>query len=356
MKLWSIAVCAAVFAACGAHYTLGSQPLSSGDSGAVDAGGGDAGGPVRCGSATCATGMVCCNPSCGICTPPGGGCTKQYCASVDGGLPDGGNGGCGLTPAPCNPPQYPPALVTDLKTASFVFSGTVTQLDFSSPDVNVDVSRQVAVSVTQAFPATLAAPPGSTVMVVLPAVPTFQVGYSAYFFTNAIAFGQLVDTTSVDVVDPSAYPSPDTLIPAIQQALADQKLYQRLVLAQSLVVGNVVATQDLAVPSGCPGSEHSPTFANAVVSVDCALSGSPDGTSLNVGFNTSVDVAWFATPKLDAGEQALMFLMPSAMISGGAQCAPTPEPFSSMVLDPLDVEPVGNAQHVLDVLTCPPNL
>jgi hypothetical protein len=23
--------------------------------------------------------MVCCNPSCGICTPPTGGCTKQIC-------------------------------------------------------------------------------------------------------------------------------------------------------------------------------------------------------------------------------------------------------------------------------------
>jgi hypothetical protein len=32
-----------------------------------------------CGAATCDAGMVCCNASCGVCVPPGGGCTKQLC-------------------------------------------------------------------------------------------------------------------------------------------------------------------------------------------------------------------------------------------------------------------------------------
>jgi hypothetical protein len=41
---------------------------------ATQDGGGPACGPVQCGKGT-----VCCNDSCGICTPPGGGCTKQLC-------------------------------------------------------------------------------------------------------------------------------------------------------------------------------------------------------------------------------------------------------------------------------------
>lgn len=32
-----------------------------------------------CGSNVCDQGMVCCNPSCGICTPPDGACTQQVC-------------------------------------------------------------------------------------------------------------------------------------------------------------------------------------------------------------------------------------------------------------------------------------
>jgi hypothetical protein len=33
----------------------------------------------KCGAVTCGSGQVCCNASCGICTPPGGVCTQQVC-------------------------------------------------------------------------------------------------------------------------------------------------------------------------------------------------------------------------------------------------------------------------------------
>jgi len=33
----------------------------------------------QCGNTVCAEGMVCCNPSCGICTQPDGVCTQQAC-------------------------------------------------------------------------------------------------------------------------------------------------------------------------------------------------------------------------------------------------------------------------------------
>jgi hypothetical protein len=32
-----------------------------------------------CGERTCGAGMVCCNASCGICTPPGGACIQVAC-------------------------------------------------------------------------------------------------------------------------------------------------------------------------------------------------------------------------------------------------------------------------------------
>ncbi len=35
--------------------------------------------PVTCGSVTCPSGQVCCNASCGICTPPGFGCIQIAC-------------------------------------------------------------------------------------------------------------------------------------------------------------------------------------------------------------------------------------------------------------------------------------
>jgi hypothetical protein len=39
-------------------------------------------GGVTCGASTCAAGDVCCNSSCGICTPPGGMCTQQACTAT----------------------------------------------------------------------------------------------------------------------------------------------------------------------------------------------------------------------------------------------------------------------------------
>ena len=41
-------------------------------------------GVTPCGSTTCERGDVCCNASCGICTPPGGTCTQQVCAPEEG--------------------------------------------------------------------------------------------------------------------------------------------------------------------------------------------------------------------------------------------------------------------------------
>ncbi len=38
---------------------------------------------VRCGSKACAAGEVCCNASCGICTPPGAMCIQQFCGDVE---------------------------------------------------------------------------------------------------------------------------------------------------------------------------------------------------------------------------------------------------------------------------------
>src|SRR5689334_8605709 len=39
----------------------------------------DSGPASACGPSTCASGEVCCNESCGICTPPGGFCTQMLC-------------------------------------------------------------------------------------------------------------------------------------------------------------------------------------------------------------------------------------------------------------------------------------
>jgi hypothetical protein len=69
------------------------------DTGLGDSGGGDGGGGVSCGPNVCAVGEVCCNESCGICTPPDGSCITLHC-ETDGGTPPPVDGGSG---EPCGP-------------------------------------------------------------------------------------------------------------------------------------------------------------------------------------------------------------------------------------------------------------
>ncbi|KAK0658088.1 hypothetical protein B0T16DRAFT_402983 [Cercophora newfieldiana] len=38
---------------------------------------------IQCGESICASGTTCCNPSCGVCTPPGVMCTQQVCEKPD---------------------------------------------------------------------------------------------------------------------------------------------------------------------------------------------------------------------------------------------------------------------------------
>ncbi|HMI90595.1 MAG TPA: hypothetical protein VK509_04490 [Polyangiales bacterium] len=90
----------------------------SAEAGAGGAAGGGAGtsGGEACGSMTCGDGETCCNPSCGICTKPGEGCTKQLCEPTDppvkdpqrcggfGGFPCPGLGDCADDPSDdCDP-------------------------------------------------------------------------------------------------------------------------------------------------------------------------------------------------------------------------------------------------------------
>jgi len=72
-KLWIALLLASV--AC-----KGGQPATNSEESA----GAEHAGPVACGAAQCAEGQICCNPSCGICTPPDGMCTQQFCDAPEG--------------------------------------------------------------------------------------------------------------------------------------------------------------------------------------------------------------------------------------------------------------------------------
>jgi hypothetical protein len=79
----SCGICAPIGGACTQQVCLapeasGSEPGAStpGDEGKQSVGPAR---PEQCGTATCTGNTHCCNASCGICVPPGGFCTQQFC-------------------------------------------------------------------------------------------------------------------------------------------------------------------------------------------------------------------------------------------------------------------------------------
>jgi hypothetical protein len=95
--------------ATGGNKATGGIRITSGDGGA--AGGAPATGGVAgtggvqgipCGKNICGPGLLCCNPSCGICAGPNMGCTQQACEDPPAGVPCG-NTVCAAGETCCNP-------------------------------------------------------------------------------------------------------------------------------------------------------------------------------------------------------------------------------------------------------------
>ena len=90
----------------GGEGTDGNGEENGGGNGDANNGDGNGGeDDVACGPSVCTGGMVCCNASCGTCTPPGGFCTQQACSpDVTCERQD-----CGELPERCADGSAPPA-------------------------------------------------------------------------------------------------------------------------------------------------------------------------------------------------------------------------------------------------------
>ncbi len=98
-RLLPVALLLALPALLGARGGCAGDDVSLGNDGAASKKG------EPCGPASCAAGEVCCNASCGICTPPGGACIAIACAEDGGQAPYDACAGltCGDECSPCDP-------------------------------------------------------------------------------------------------------------------------------------------------------------------------------------------------------------------------------------------------------------
>jgi hypothetical protein len=205
--------------------------------------------------------------------------------------------------------------VSYVALSGLIFRGTVTALHAATPGIGItDTSRTVIAHVDEVLddPATLDLL-GQDVTVELLAEPTMAVGYEGYFFTSLGVLGETVGVVEVAHIDPGVYPTLAADLPGILQLLADERLEARMQTAGAVVVGTVTSVTPL--PDDGPYSEHDPLWAAATIAVECTLRGATPAIA-EAAFATSLDVMWYASPKLAEGQQGVFFLQPAPSPAG----------------------------------------
>jgi hypothetical protein len=255
-----------------------------------------------------------------------------------------------VTSSSCTPNNYHDPLVSFVASSGFVFRGTVTAVQATTPGIDpADKSRMVVAHVDAVlFEAGMLGIEGQSVTIQLLAAPTMAVGYEGYFFASLWTLGQSIGMTEVVHIDPGVYPTIESDVPGIVKLLADERLYARMQTAGTVLVGTVTAITPL--PSMGPVSEHDPLWAAATITAECALRGAtPSGA--DVAFATSDDVAWVQSPKLSVGEKGVFLLQPVPS-PPGIWSIPAEIPY--LVTDRLDVQPPEERAHVATLVLCPP--
>jgi hypothetical protein len=144
------------------------------------------------------------------------------------------------------------------------------------------------------------------------------------------------------------YPTIEADVPGIEKLLADERLYERMKTAGSVLVGTV--TDVTLLPNGPPSSEHDPLWAEATITADCALRGA-DPQVAHAVFATSDDVAWYQSPKLTVGQKGVFLLQPKPTPPGLWEI---PDDIPYMITDPLDAHPLDDRAHIATLVLCPP--
>jgi hypothetical protein len=195
--------------------------------------------------------------------------------------------------------------------ASFVFRGTVQQLNASTlPEVG-DKSNTAVVRVDQTMqsPQVLSHYTGKNITVQL--AEPIAVGQQAVFYTNAWLFGN--DGVAVRSLGHAA-PSPETL--ALHPAgsdpvtnLENRNAQAQFDAAETVVSGTVTSVRTVpeAQPAR-PGREHDPDWREATIEVGETHKGGRGEKEVVVRFPASHDRMWHKVPKLKAGDKGQFVL------------------------------------------------
>jgi hypothetical protein len=148
-------------------------------------------------------------------------------------------------------------------------------------------------------------------------------GERATFYTEIISFGKIMEVQEVKHV----------IIPATASAASEEDQVSKMKkaeLARNVQEATVVLAGKVMFVSQPPAaagaeegqmSEHDPQWRDAVVQVDNVIKGRVANKEITVRFPASTDVAWYKSPKLKEGQQAVFILGEDGATLGHANAA-----------------------------------
>jgi hypothetical protein len=125
------------------------------------------------------------------------------------------------------------------------------------------------------------------------------------FFTDVVSIGDVVVVREVAQRDASDATRRD-VAEGVRMA-AERPLVERLAGADLVVAGHVTSARPVAEEAE-PVSEHDPLWWIARIAVESVLKGRSSRRNVEVLFASSLDIAWYRSPKLDEGVSGIFIL------------------------------------------------
>jgi hypothetical protein len=192
--------------------------------------------------------------------------------------------------------------------AGFVFRGRIVPHEPDDAEARVDTEREsLAVQVEEVLRGTEVTRGlvGSEVIVVREQGAESAEGDTRVFFTDVVSMGDEVVVREVGQREASPTAMRD-VAEAVRIA-AERPIAERVAGAELVVTGRVTSTRPVARDSP-PLSEHDPEWSIARVAVDSVLKGPSSRRTVEVLFASSMDIAWYRSPKLEEGASGVFIL------------------------------------------------
>jgi len=230
-----------------------------------------------------------------------------------------------------------------LRDSHFIVAGRVERLGAATMTIDPAVQNVGVFRIDEILsgPPALDAFSGHDITVVFQDLDHVRQGDRRVLFATSWLYGQSLAVIEVGMMDERERASMRGEIGETHQRLADERLRERLALADLVIAGRVTRTAPLESEGRPIFTEHDPDWWKAEVDVDSVAKGSAEGR-VTVLFPRSVDIAWSQSPKFEP-EQAGIWILQHDQAERGAPPLRRP---GLTALDPLDFRPREELEHV----------